>query len=137
MINEINTRTEPNYDRLVAFLRDRFDDDLRWVASFNARTYGHKMRYIRPDLRTELSTYEFDVVVHRMIALFRRSYVEEVYPHLGDANSLVLEHDRATAVHIYLSDEDGVVVKIRAGNEVTIPSFVEDCLEVIYETDTA
>jgi hypothetical protein len=135
MTSNVDTRTEPNYDRLVAFLRDRFDDDLRWVASFNARTYRHTMHYVRPDLKTELTNHQFDVVIHRMIALFRRSYVEEVYSHLGDANSLVLEHERATAVHVYLSDEEGIVIKIRAGNDITIPSFVDECLAVLYDED--
>jgi len=58
-----------------------------------------------------------------------------VYSHLGDANSLVLEHERATAVHVYLSDEEGIVIKIRAGNDITIPSFVDECLAVLYDED--
>ena len=135
-MTDTHSRTEPNYDRLVAFLRERFDDDLRWVASFNARTYRHRMHYVRPDLKTELTNHQFDVVIHRMIALFRRSYVEEVYTHLGDANSLVLEHERATAVHVYLSDEEGLVVKIRAGNDITVPSFVDECLAALYDDET-
>jgi hypothetical protein len=131
MIPTRNTDTGPNYDSLVAVLRDRFDDDLRWVASFDATSYDYQIRYVRPDLKTELSSHEFDVVVHRSIALFRRPYLEEVYTHLGDARTLVVEHERATAVHIYLSDVEGVIIKIRAGNDVSIPSFTDDCLDAL------
>lgn len=127
-----DTDASPNFDRLVAFLRDRYDDDLRWVASFDATSYDYRMQYIRPDLRTELSTHEFDVVVHRSIALFRRPYVEEVYTHLGPARSLVIEHERATAVHLYLSDTTGVIIKIKRGNEISIPGFVDDCVAALF-----
>lgn len=125
-------RTKPNYDDLVAFLRERYDDDLRWVASFNTDSYRYTVQYIRDDLKTELSTHDLDVVIHRSIALFNRPYVEKVYTHLGDACSMVLQHERATAVHVYLSDTDGFVVKIRAGNDVTIPGFVDECLAALY-----
>jgi len=126
------TELTPDYDDLVRFLRDRFDDDLRWVASFNTDSYRYKLRYIRDDLHTELSTRDLDVVVHRSIALFNRPYVEEVYTHLGHARSLILHHERATAVHIYLSDVDGITIKIRAGSEISVPGFVEECLAVLY-----
>jgi hypothetical protein len=71
-------------------------------------------------------------VVHRSIALFRRPFVQEVYPHLGPARSLFVEHERATAVHLYISDVDGVIVKIKAGNELPVPTFVDDCLAALY-----
>jgi len=128
----LDTDANPDFDRLVAFLRDRFGDDLRWVASFDATSYDYRMQYIRPDLKTELSTHEFDVVVHRSIALFRRPYVEEVYTHLGPARSLVIEHERATAVHLYLSDTTGVIIKIKRGNEISIPGFVDDCVAALF-----
>jgi len=135
MTNDIHTeldRTNPDYDSLVAFLRDRFEDELRWVASFNTETYGYKVRYIRPDLKTELSSYDLDVIIHRTIALLKRPYVEEVYTHLGHVQSLVLQHERATAVHVYLGDAEGFVVKIRAGNAITVPGFIDDCLTALY-----
>jgi hypothetical protein len=132
MIPNRNSDPIPDYDRLLAFLKERFGDDLRWVASFNATTYDYTMHYIRSGLETELSTHEFDVVVHRSIALFRRPYVEEVYAHLGPAQSLVVEHERATAFHLYLSDEEGVIIKIAAGNELAVPSFTETCVEALF-----
>jgi hypothetical protein len=125
-------RTTPDYDALVAFLRERFDDDLRWVASFDTDSYRYTVQYIRPDLETELTTHDLDVVIHRSIALFNRPYVSRVYTHLGDARSLVLQHERATAIHIYLGDSDGFVVKVRAGNEVTVPGIVDDCLAALF-----
>ncbi|EMA42041.1 hypothetical protein [Halococcus hamelinensis] len=127
-----NSNTNPDYDSLTNYLEGRFDDDLRWVASFNATSYDYAMRYIRPDLKTELSGHEFDVVVHRSIALFRRPYVEEVYAHLGPARTLVIEHERATAVHLYLSDITGVIIKIKAGNMITLPTFTDDCLNALF-----
>jgi hypothetical protein len=129
---DIQTDADPDFDSLVASLREGLGDDLRWVASFDATSYDYRMQYIRPDLKTELSTHDFDVVVHRTIALFQRPYVEEVYAHLGPARSLVVEYERATAVHVYLTDTTGLIVKIRAGNEVPLPKFVDDCLAVLY-----
>jgi hypothetical protein len=126
----------PDYDALVAFLLERYDRDLRWIASFDTDRYRYDVRYIRDDLKTELSSHEFDVVVHRSIALFNRPYVEEVYTHLGHARSLVLQHERATAVHIYLSDTEGLIVKIRVGNEISVPGFIDECLEALYGPGT-
>jgi len=128
---ETNGR-KPNYDALVAFLLERYEDDLRWIASFDTDRYRYDVQYIREDLKTELSNHEFDVVVHRSIALFNRPYVEEVYTHLGHAFSLVLQHERATAVHVYLSDTDGLIIKIRAANEISVPGFIDECLAVLY-----
>jgi len=126
---------DPDYERLVTYLLTRYGDELRWIASFDADRYRYDVKYVRDDLRTELTSHQFDVVVHRSIALFNRPYVEEVYTHLGDARSLVLQHDRATAVHIYLSDTDGLIVKIRAGNEIGVPGFIHDCLAALYGAD--
>jgi hypothetical protein len=120
-----------DYDALVAFLRERYDDDLRWVASYNADSYRYTVRYIRDDLKTELTNNKLDVMIHRTIALFDRPYVEEVYTHLGHAQSLVLHHEKATAVHIYLGDRDGLVIKIKAGNSIAVPDFVDECLAVL------
>jgi hypothetical protein len=124
--------TTPDYDRLISMLQDRFDDDLRWVASFESERYDYTVHYIRPDLKTELSSHEFDVVVHRSIALFRRPYIEEVYTHLGSARTLVVEHDRATAVHLYLTETEGVIIKVAAGNEISLPGFPDDCLAALF-----
>ncbi|MEF8876179.1 MAG: hypothetical protein V5A60_05625 [Haloarculaceae archaeon] len=125
-------RTAPDYDALVAYLLEGYGEDLRWIASFDTGSYRYDVRYIREDLKTELSSHQLDVVVHRTIGLFNRPYVEEVYTHLGDAHSLVLQHERATAVHLYLGETEGLVVKIRAGNEIGVPGFVEDCLRELY-----
>lgn len=127
-----NTAPKPDYDNFLAFLHDQFVDDLRWVASFDATTYDYQMHYIKPGVETELSDREFDAVVHRSVALFRRPSVEEVYAHLGSAQALVIEHERATAVHIYLSDTTGLIIKIRAGNDITVPTFTEACLDELY-----
>jgi hypothetical protein len=127
-----HTDATPDYDSLVTFLRDRYGDQLRWVASFDAETYDYRMCYLRPDLKTELSTHEFDTMVHRSIALFRRPYVEDVYSHLGPARSLVIEYERSTAVHLYLAGGEGVIVKVAAGNEVPLPSFTDDCHAALY-----
>lgn len=126
---------DPDYERLVRYLLTRYGDELRWIASFDADRCRYDVEYVRDDLRTELTSYQFDVVVHRSIALFNRPYVEEVYTRLGDARSLVLQHDRATAVHIYLSETDGLIVKIRAGTEIGVPGFIHDCLAALYGAD--
>ena len=122
-----------DYQALVTHLLDRYGDGLRWIACFDSERYRYNVEYIREDLTTELSTHDLDVVIHRTVALFNRSYVEEVYTHLGDAQCLVLQHERATAVHVYLSNREGVVIKLRAGIDVTLPTFVEECLGVLYD----
>jgi hypothetical protein len=132
MIRNTPDGPTPDFDSLVTALVDRFDDDLRWVASFDATRYDYDVRYVRPDLRTELTEHDLDVVIHRSIALFRRPFVEEVYAHLGPARTLVVEHERATAVHLYLSETEGVIVKVRAGNEVSVPSFADYLLDALY-----
>jgi hypothetical protein len=135
MTENSHTRFEhetPDYDSLVTFLLERYGEYLRWVASFNTDSYRYQVEYIREDLKTELSTHQFDVVVHRSIALFNRPYVEEVYTHLGPAQSLVLQHERATAVHIYLSEVDGVIIKIRSGDGIAVPEFIDECLSALY-----
>jgi hypothetical protein len=125
-------RTNPDYDHLIAFLQERFDENLRWVASFDTATYRYDVRYIRSDLTTELSSHDLDAVIHRSIGMFKRPDVEQVYTHLGDVESLILHHERATAVHVYLGDTEGLVVKIKAGNEISVPGFIEECLGALY-----
>jgi len=120
---------KPDYDALVSFLTDRFGESLRWVASFDSRRFSYDVRYIRDDLKTELSGLDFDTIVHRSMAVFNRRHVEDVYFHLGDAESLLVEHEEAMAVHLYLDDRRGVVVKIGTGAEVTMPAFREACLD--------
>lgn len=120
---------KPDYDALVAHLTDRFGDALRWVASFDSDRFAYEVRYVRDDLKTELSDHDFDTIVHRSMAVFNRRHVEDVYFHLGDARSLVVEHERATAVHLYLDERRGVVVKVESGESVTMPELREACLE--------
>jgi hypothetical protein len=127
----------PDYQVLVTHLLDTHEDGLRWVARFDSERYSYNVEYIRDDLTTELSTHDLDVVIHQTVALFNRPYVEKVYTHLGDAQALVLQHERATAVHIYLSEREGLVIKLRAGIEVTLPGFVDECLAVLYDEQTA
>ncbi|MFW5903504.1 MAG: hypothetical protein ACOCS7_02070 [Halolamina sp.] len=119
----------PNYGALVSFLQEEYGDALRWVASFDSESMDYDIRYIRDDLKTDLSGFNFDTIVHRSIAIFNRRHVEDVYFHLGDAESLLVEYDEAIAVHLYLDDRRGVVIKIQSGADVSIPEFREACLE--------
>ena len=119
----------PNYDAMVSFLQEEYGDALRWVASFDSTGFTYDVRYIRDDLKTELSGFNFDTIVHRSMAIFNRRHVEDVYFHLGDAESLLVEYDEAMAVHLYLNDRYGVVIKIQSGADVSMPEFREACLE--------
>lgn len=119
----------PRYEALIEFLEPRFGEQLRWVASFNSARFAYTVRYIRPDLEVELSSLELETIIHRSMAVFNRQHVEDVYFHLGDAEALVVQHDRAFAVHIYLTDTVGVVIKLERDATVTIPTFVEECLD--------
>jgi hypothetical protein len=118
----------PDHDALVRWLRSEYGDDLRWTASYDHRTLDHTVRYVREDLKTELSSRELDTIVHRSMALFNRDHVGDAYFHLGDPRSLVVEHEQATAIHVYTGEETGVVVKLRRGATFTMPDFVDDVL---------
>lgn len=124
--------SKPQYAALVDWLRGEFDDQLRWVASFNSKSHSHKVRYIREDLKTELTGHQLDTIVHRSMAVFNRRHVEDVYFHLGEAECLIARHERAMAVHIYLSDVTGVVIKLTSEASVTLPDFIDACLEKLY-----
>ena len=132
-----DTTAPPDYDRLVAALRDRYGDAVRWVASCDTDADRYEVRCVRRGLETERSSHDLDVVIHRSIALFDRPYVEEAYRYLGDVQALILQHERATAVHVYLGPSEGFVVKVRAGEAVTLPAFVDDCLAALYGTESA
>lgn len=117
----------PNYDALAEWLETSFEGDLQWVASFNHRTFSYKVKYIREDLKTELSGLELETIIHRSMAVLSRDHVEDVYFHLGDAEALLVKHEKAMAVHLYLTDETGVVIKLADGAEISVPGFFEDC----------
>jgi hypothetical protein len=119
---------ELDYASLVAWLRETYGDDLRWTASYDHATYQYTVQYIREDLKTELKSRELDTIIHRSMALFNREHVDDVYFHLGEARSLVVEHERATAVHVYTGEETGVVIKLRHGAEFSFPDFVDRVL---------
>jgi hypothetical protein len=119
----------PDYDALVEWLRATFGDGLRWTASFNHARFTYRVQYIRDDLKTELTDRELDTIVHRSLAVFNRQHVEDVYFHLGDAEGLLVQHERAIAAHVFLTEETGVVVKLRRDAEVTVPTFFEECLD--------
>jgi hypothetical protein len=118
-----------NYEALISFLQEEYGDALRWVASFDSDSMNYDVRYIRDDLKTELSGLDFDTIVHRSMVVFNRRHLEDVYFHLGDAESLVVEYDEAMAVHLYLDDRRGIVIKLQRGADVSIPEFREACLE--------
>lgn len=123
---------KPQYAALIDWLREEYGDQLRWVASFDSRRHSYSVRYIREDLKTELTTHQFDTIVHRSIAVFNRRHVEDVYFHLGDAEALVARYEEAMAIHLYLSDVTGVVIKLTPDASVTLPDFLETCLERLY-----
>lgn len=118
-----------NFRALVSHLESEYGDDLRWVASFDSDAITYKVRYVRDDLKTDLSDQELQVIIHRSMALFNRRHVEDAYFHLDDARALLVEYEGATAVHLYLNESRGVVVKLAEGTEVSMPSFREACME--------
>jgi hypothetical protein len=125
--------SKPDYDALVAWLREEHGDHLRWVASFNHETFGYRVRYIREDLRTELKGLELERIIHRSLAVYNRRRLRDVYFHLGDPESLVVQHERATAVHLYLTEETGVVIKLADGAAFSMPAFPEACRARLFE----
>ncbi|RBI64470.1 hypothetical protein DMJ13_08325 [halophilic archaeon] len=122
----------PEYPQFVSALEERYGDDLRWIASFDSESFAYNVRYVREDLKTDLSDRDLQIIIHRSMAVFNRRHVEDVYSHLGDAQSLVVQHEEATAVHLYLDDRTGVVVKLAAGARVELPTFREEYLDLLY-----
>lgn len=123
---------KPQYPEFVSALQERYGDDLRWIASFDSESYAYNVRYVREDLKTDLSDRDLQIIIHRSMAVFNRRHVEDVYSHLGDAQSLVVQHEEATAVHLYLDDRTGIVVKLAAGATVELPTFREQYLDLLY-----
>ena len=117
-----------NFEALISYLTDEFGESLRWVATFDSDQYTYRVRHIREDLKTELSGMDLDTIVHRSIAVFNRRHVEDVYFHLGDAQSLLVEHEQALAFHLYLDDRRGVVIKLQTGATVSVPELREECI---------
>lgn len=113
----------PAYEPFLDWLEDQYGDGIRWVASFDSDRFDYRVRYVRDDLKTELTEQQLDVVIHRSMAVYNRRHLEDVYHHLGRAQSMVVEHDRATAVHLYLDDANGVVVKLSPDASVRTPEF--------------
>lgn len=126
----------PDYGTLVEWLRETFGDSLRWTASFDSDSLSYDVRYVRGDLKTELTEQQLDVVIHRSMAVYNRRHLEDVYSHLGPAESLVVQHERATAVHVYFGASRGVVVKLSEDASVTVPELVRAVRQKLGLDDT-
>jgi hypothetical protein len=122
----------PAFDPFIDWLHDRYGDSLRWVASFDSDTFSYKVRHVREDLKTDLTDHQLQVIIHRLMAVYNRRHLEDVYNHLGTARSLVVEHDRAMAVHLYFEGPKGIVVKLSKEASVTTPSFTEDAMRRLF-----
>jgi hypothetical protein len=120
------------FDGLVAFLREEYGTDLRWVANYNSKTYEYEFRHVRDDLRDDLTGVQLDHVVHRSIAVYNKRHAEDVYFHLGEANYLVTDYERGTAFHVFLDDVRGVTILLEPHVSVTVPEFVDACRNEIH-----
>jgi hypothetical protein len=122
---------KPRYDALADHLREQYGDDLRWVATFDSDRFTYRVRAIREDLETELSEHQLDTIVHRSMALFDRDRMDDVYFHLGEVEAMLVQHEVAMAVHLYLDGSTGVVVKVERDAEVTMPTQVDEWLGIL------
>ena len=125
----------PAFDSLIEWLQERHGDSLRWVASFDSDRFTYKVRYIRDDLKTDLSDRDLQILIHRSMAVYNRRHLEDVYNHLGTAQSLVVEHERAMAAHVYFGGSKGVVVKLSKDASVTTPDFTQDAMTKLFPED--
>jgi hypothetical protein len=123
--------SRPRYDALVDHLREQYGDDLRWVATFDSDRFTYRVREIRDDLRTDLSEHQLDTIIHRSMALFDRDRMDDVYFHLGETEALLVQHEAAMAVHLYLDDSTGIVVMIDRSAEVRMPTQIDEWLDVL------
>ncbi|MFD1646810.1 hypothetical protein [Haloarchaeobius litoreus] len=120
-----------SFDRLVTFLDERYGDDLRWVANYNSRTYEYRFHHVRDDLTTEFTENQLDFLVHRSLAVYNKRHAEEVYFNLGAADSLVVDYENGTALHVFLDDRRGVTIVVEPTVSVTVPDLVDECREHI------
>lgn len=120
-----------SFDRLIPFLENRYGDELRWVANYNSRTYEYRFHHIRDDLTTEFTGNQLDYLVHRSLAVYNKRHAEEVYFNLGEADSLVVDYENGTALHVFLDDRRGVTIVVEPTVSVTVPDLVDDCREHI------
>lgn len=108
---------------LGEWLRPEYGDDPWWAASFDSDRDSYDVRYVRDAVQTEPT--DLDGIVHRPMAVSARDTIGGVYAHLREAQSLVVEHDDATAVHVYRAEVREVVVDVQAGASVTVPATRE------------
>lgn len=120
-----------DYDALLEYLRDEYGEQLRWAASFDSERYTYRIRTIRDDLRTELTEQQLETIVHRSMALFRRDRMDDVYFHLGEAEAMLVQHERGMALHVYLEASRGFAIKFERDAEVTMPTVVDECLAAL------
>ena len=124
---------KPSVDGLVSYLRDRYGDDLRWVADHDSRTYDYRVHHVREDLRNDLTGNQLDHVIHRSLAVYNKRHAEEVYFHLGDADHLSVSYERGMAIHLFLDDTRGLTVMLEPDVPVTLPTMVAECRSKIDE----
>jgi hypothetical protein len=65
------------------------------------------------------------------MALFDRDRMDDVYFHLGEVEAMLVQHEVAMAVHLYLDGSTGVVVKVERDAEVTMPTQVDEWLGIL------
>lgn len=128
----MQTMKKFEFGELVAFLSAEFEADLRWVAVYNAETYDYNFRFIRDDLKTELTGNQLDYLIHRSLAVYNKRHAEEVYFHLGEADSLVVDYDRGRAIHVFLDDVRGVTIMVEPDRSIRLPEFSEACRDRIH-----
>jgi hypothetical protein len=124
-----------DFTDLLAFLKESFGEDLRWVANFRADTTQYKFQFVRDDLTDDLRSRDLDNVIHRSLAVFNRRHVDRVYPHLGTSRYVLAEYERGLALHLYLDDARGVAVVLEPDAEVDLPGFVDDCFDRVDATE--
>ena len=111
------------FDDLAAHLQDEYGEDLRWVANYDSDSYEYEFHHIRDDLDRDLKTHQLDRVIHRSLAVYNKRHAEEVYFHLGDADSLVVDYEKGTAFHLFLDDTRGVTVMLEPDVDVSLTQF--------------
>ena len=120
-----------DFDDLVSFLRERYGEDLRWIANYNSESYDYEFQHIRNDLKNDLKGNQLDYVIHRSLAVYNKRHTEEVYFHLGESDYLIVNYERGKAFHVFLDDKRGVTIMIEPDVSVSLPEFVDDCRDRI------
>lgn len=122
---------DPDPERLVAYLRDRFGEDLRSCVVYE--TDDREVVHVRDDIDADIARARVDRVHHLYEGERAARSPDPRDPDLGPLYAST--HVFGAAIVIHLLDETGTVVAFSLDHVVggRLTGFVRDCMSVLYD----